>query len=121
MELNQADDVHHWLGRLPKLGIVKSKGQTRSKEYFVEPDLLRKLDFKGTTSLKTIEKHRLRELILKDLEIYMKASVSEIHERIGAEIPIRKLRSELQNLVKLGQISSEGENKWRKYLLTKKL
>lgn len=118
LELKEANEVHHWLGRLQKLGVVKSKGQTRGKEYFIEPDLLRKLDFKGTTSLKTIEKYRLRELILKDLEIYHRASISEIHERIGAEIPIRKLRKELQDLVKTGLLLPEGDNKWRKYLLT---
>lgn len=41
------------------------------------------------------------ELILKDLEIYHKASISQIHGRIGNEIPRRKLH-QLKLLVKEG-------------------
>jgi len=34
-------------------------------------------------------------LILRDLQIYGKASIGQIHNRIGKEIPRRKLRREL--------------------------
>ena len=43
--------------------------------YFISPELLRKLDFKGSTTLRGIEKHRLRELILRDLEIYRREAL----------------------------------------------
>ena len=41
----------------------------------------------GTTSLKRIEDYRIRELIIEDLKIYKCASLNNIHERIGKEIP----------------------------------
>ncbi len=48
---------------------MKDKGKTKGKEYFIEPELLRKLDFKGTVTLKNIEDARLRELLLRVLGI----------------------------------------------------
>ena len=49
-------------------------------------------NYKGTTSLKRIESYRLRELIMEDLRIYQPCSITDIHERIGKEIPLRKLQ-----------------------------
>ena len=119
LELKNPPDVHHWLDRLPELGIVKSKGRAKGTEYFVDPEMLRKLEFKGNTTLKGIEAHRLRELILTDLAIYKTAGIGEIHKRIGDEIPRRKIRHELQKLVEEEIVTPEGENKWRRYVLTK--
>lgn len=119
LELNNASELKHWLGKLVEKGLIKTKGRTKGTEYFVESSLLRKLDFKGKTSLKGIESHRLRELIRRDLEIYQIAGISEIHERIGTEIPRRKVEYELKRLVEIGEIGTEGEKKHRKYLWTK--
>lgn len=76
------------------------------------------MDFKGGTSLKGIERHRLEELILKDLEIYHKASISQIHGRIGNEIPRRKLQHQLKLLVKEGRIAKTGQRRHTVYLWT---
>ena len=88
-------------------------------EYFVDPGLLRKFEFKGSTTLKGIEKHRLRELVLRDLGIYKEGSFGEIHMRIGKEIPLRKLRRVMDELRKEGVILAKGERRGRRYLLTK--
>lgn len=119
LELNDASELKHWLGKLVENGLIKTKGRTKGKEYFVETSLLRKLDFKGKTSLKGIESHRLRELILRDLEIYEEAGLSEIHHRIGLEIPLRKIKYELKKLVEEGEIGTKGRQRWLKYLWTK--
>ena len=68
-------------------GIVVAVGQNRSKEYRVSEDVLKGSAYKGTTSLKRIEDYRIRELIIEDLKIYKCASLNNIHERIGKEIP----------------------------------
>lgn len=119
LELKDSFDLKNWIGKLTERGLLKTKGRTRGTEYFVESNLLRKLNFKGTTSLKGIESHRLHELILRDLEIYKIAGISEIHERIGIEIPRRKIEYELKRMVENKEIETEGEKKHRKYLLTK--
>ena len=87
-------------------------------EYFIAPDVLRKLAFKGRTTLKGIEGHRLRELVLRDLEIYKRASIGQIHHRIGAEIPRRKLRVELRKLTAEMVIGREGIRRHTVYLWT---
>jgi len=118
LELNDTTELKHWLGKLVENGLIKTKGRTKGTEYFVESGLLRKLDFKGKTSLKGIESHRLQELIRRDLEIYKVAGISEIHQRIGTEIPRRKIEYELKRMVENDEIGTEGEKKHRKYLLT---
>lgn len=119
LELNDASELKHWLGNLIENGLIKTKGRTKGMKYFVESSLLRKLDFKGTTSLKNIETHRLQELIRRDLEIYEESDFSNIHNRIGEEILTRKVRYELQKMIESGEVETIGKGRWRKYLLTK--
>ena len=90
---------------------MNSRGKTKATEYFIEPQVLRTLKFQGETTLKGIQRHRLRELILLDLEIYRKASISEIHGRIGKEIPRRKLQHELKLMVQAEVIGKQGQRK----------
>lgn len=119
LELSRAEDLKHWIGRLKDWGVVNARGRTKATEYFIEPQVLRTLEFQGGTTLKGIERHRLRELILRDLEIYRKASISQIHERIGKEIPRRKVRRELTELVATGNIGKVGNTRASVYLWTK--
>jgi ATP-dependent DNA helicase RecG len=119
LSLRSAEQAHGWIGRLKDWGLVGSRGKTKGTEYFVDAAVLRQLEFKGPTTLKGIEKHRLRELILHDLGIYQRSSRTEIHARIGPEISAAKLRRVLQDLVDEGLLATEGEKKARKYLLRK--
>ncbi len=119
LELNDISELKLWMGKLIERGLVKTRGRTKGTEYFVDSKLLKNLDFKGTTSLKGIEKHRLEELIRRDLEIYEIANISEIHQRIGGEIPRRKLEQVLKEMAAASSIGTQGERKYRKYLLTK--
>ncbi|MFH0729169.1 MAG: ATP-binding protein [Pseudomonadota bacterium] len=119
LELKNAVVLHPWLDRLTGWNLVISKGKAKGMLYFVNPDLLRKLEFRGSTTLRGIEKHRLRELVLRDLEIYREGRISEIHERIGKEIPRRMLQNMLRNLAQAGEIGKNGSLKHTRYLYTK--
>ena len=107
------------MGQLTKWELVKTRGRTKGTEYYVQPELLRKLEFKGTTTLRGIESHRLRELILRDLEIYREASISEIHQRVGTEIPRHKLKLALAVLYSERAIGRTGGGRSIRYLWTK--
>lgn len=87
--------------------------------YFIDPELLRKLDFKGKTTLKGIEKHRLRELLIRDLEIYREASIGEIHARIGLENSRRTIQAQLKRLVDEGVFQTEGKHPRIRYIYAK--
>jgi ATP-dependent DNA helicase RecG len=119
--LNQKDEtgLRNWLGRLLELELVQSKGKTKGTEYFVNPDYLRKLNFKGKTDLKKIEPHRLQELIYQDLSAYPASQIGDIHTRIGKEIAQRKLKAELDKMVEISRLTKSGEKRWTKYSINK--
>lgn len=115
LELRSADELRSWLGRLRHWGLVGTRGHTKATEYFVDPNVLRKLAFEGATTLKGIEKHRLQALILQDMGIYHEVSIGELHQRIGGEIPRRRIQRELAALTDSGQIAALGNGRGRKY------
>ena len=55
---------------------------------------------------------------LRDLQIYKQAGISQIHQRIGLEIPRRKLQLELKQLVTEGKIGRRGSRRYTMYLWT---
>jgi len=92
LELADATTLKPWIERLVEIGIVRSSGRTKGTMYHVAPDLIKRLDFKTTTTLKDIEEYRLKELVISDIRKYRKAGISEIHDRIGQDIPWRRLQ-----------------------------
>ncbi len=119
LALGEDYDVQDWLGRLVDFQLIQAKGRTKGRAYFVNKKYLKELSFEGKTSLREIESHRLRELLIVDLETYGKSSISEIHKRIGEEIRRRKIRHELNKLIDDEIISKEGERKWTRYFIDK--
>lgn len=121
LNLPQQNAIRDWLGKLPDLGLIKSRGKTKGVEYFVNPEFLRKLDFKGKTNLKKIENHRLKELIYQDISTYPNSSIGEINERIGSEIPKRKVKTQLSKMIAAGELKTQGKLKGTKYFIDQAL
>ncbi len=119
LNINRPNGLKYWLGRLLDFKLVLSKGKTKGTLYFVNPNFLRKTDFKAKTTLKKIEPHRLKELVLADLKDYPGSSISEIHQRIGLEINLRKLRACLYDLTSTNEVKKTGEKRWTKYSIDK--
>lgn len=118
LELASADELHPtWLGRLPSLGLIETSGKTQATRYFVPPALLKGAGLDGRTTLKRMEPHRLRALIVEDLSRYPGSSSGEINRRIGPEIPYRTLKHALDYLESIDRIRYEGRAKGRKYWL----
>jgi ATP-dependent DNA helicase RecG len=113
--LTEQSSIKNWLGRLPEYDMVGSRGKTKGTEYFVHPNILQKTQFRGKTTLKGIESHRLRELIYKDLSTYPNSPISEIHERIGKEITLRKVRTLIAQMKLSGELRSSGSKRGTKY------
>lgn len=119
LNLPQQNAIRDWLGRLQDLELVQSKGKTKGVEYFINPEFLKQVDFKGKTNLKKIEDHRLKELIYEDVSTYPNSSVSEIHQRIGSEIAVRKVKGIIYQMVDDNRLSFSGNLKWRRYSINK--
>jgi ATP-dependent DNA helicase RecG len=120
LELASADLMTAWMGRLQRLNIVQQTGRTKGTRYFVDPMLLKKMDFSTVTTLTRIEPYRLRALILEDLARHPESAVGEIHQRIGQEIPVSQVRRAMKGLVDNESIVYQGEKRWRRYRVSEK-
>lgn len=102
------------------MGLVETNyGKTKNVEYRVVPQLLRDSNFKGKTTLKRIEPHRLRELILEDLKLYGPSSIKDINARIGEEIPRRTLSRAIKDLIVTNHVLSSGYGKTLRYEISR--
>jgi ATP-dependent DNA helicase RecG len=117
LQIEGDDRIRVWLGTLPAKGIVQSRGQTRATEYFIAPDVRRATGFQSPTTLKAIAPHRLEELIRADLTLYPQSGLSDMHRRIGLEIPLYKLKRALEQLRRRGVLSMAGQRRWARYSL----
>lgn len=120
LSLKNRDELAPWLDKLVDDGIVETSGRKKGKEYRVNSAVLKQSDYKGTTSLKRIEPYRLRELIMEDLKIYECSGVRDIRQRIGTEIPYKKVLGQIKIMLADGMIESDGKNRWVKYRLKKR-
>ena len=116
--LGETGQLRTWLGSLMERGLVDQTGRTKGTRYFVPPDLLRASGLDQRTTLRRVQPHRLRALILEDLERYPDSSSTEVHERVGPEIPKRTFRRALKELVDGGQVASTGRTRATRYRLS---
>lgn len=121
-QIQSKDDkqIKNWLGKLLTLKIVLTKGRTKGTQYYINPKVLKDTPFEKT-DLSNIQDHRLKTLILEDIEKFPKSTIDQIHKRIGEEIPIRKIRTFLYDAVRKGEVNYEGGKKFRKYFIDKNL
>ena len=121
LELDTPDDVRAaWLGRLLELELVQSTGKTQATRYFVNPVVLKGQGLDGKTTLKRIEPYRLRALIEEDLSRYPGSSSSDVQRRACPELDLKVVKRALDGLAINGQVSHEGERRWRRYWLIDK-
>jgi len=117
LELPSVDALHPWLKRLLDWQLVQSSGRTQSTKYFIDPTLLRNLDFVGGTTLKRIEPHRLLALIVEDIGRYPKSKIGDIHQRIGIEIPRSRIKRSIEQLLEENKLKPEGVGSGTRYQL----
>ena len=95
-------------------GIVDQTGRNQGTRYFVKPALVREAGMDLRT-LNRVQPHRLRALILEDLERYPDSSSAEIHRRIGPEIARRTFSRALKDLTDDGAGVQQGTGRWTRY------
>jgi ATP-dependent DNA helicase RecG len=117
LELPDASALRPWLGRLLTWGLVEQSGRTNATRYFVPPALLREAGLDALTTLTRVQPHRLRALILEDLERFPDSAKGDILRRVGPEIPERTFRRSLEELVQTGKVVATGDKRWRRYRL----
>lgn len=119
LNLKDRDALSPWLDPLLEYDIVKAVGAHRAKEYRISSSVLKQSYYKGKTSLKRIEDYRIKELIVEDLKIYTCAPLKDIHQRIGNEIPYKKILAQMKSLTSENIVKEVGANRWVRYSLVK--
>ena len=119
LELHSPPEVSRWLDRLIRLGLVQQAGRTKATRYFVPPDLLKAAGLDQRTTLKRVSPHRLRALVLEDLERYPNSGRTDIHRRIGTEIGAKSVTRALNDLMRDGAVLATGHRRWRTYRLVR--
>lgn len=114
---NEETGLRNWLGRLAELELIVKTGKGKGTQYAVNPEFIRKINFKGKTNLKNIEDYRLEELIFKDIKAYPNSGFGEIHQRIGTEINQYKVKRMLKNMVDRDILDTTGGTRGMKYQL----
>jgi len=117
LELSSVEALQPWIKRLLEWELIQSAGRTQATRYFIDPGLLRTLNFVGDTTLKRIEPHRLLALIVEDVGRYPGSRIGDIHQRVGLEIPRSRVRRALAQLVKEGKLFQEGVRSGTRYHL----
>ncbi|MDR2215355.1 MAG: putative DNA binding domain-containing protein [Nevskiaceae bacterium] len=117
LELPEPAALRPWLGRLLTWGLIEQSGRTSATRYFVPPGLLRNAGLDALTTLTRVQPHRLRALILEDLERFPDSSKADIWRRVGPEIPERTFRRALEELVESGRVTARGETRARRFNL----
>lgn len=112
---NEEQGLRNWLGRLLEFELVIKTGKGKGTQYAVNPEFVRRINFKGKTNLKNIEDHRLEELLHKDISAYPESAFGDIHKRIGHEINKHKVRRVLKQMVDEEKLSVQGTRRWAKY------
>jgi ATP-dependent DNA helicase RecG len=119
LDLAEPAALRPWTSRLVELGLVRTTGRTRATRYFFEPALLRVAGLDVQTTLARIQPHRLRTLILEDLERFPDSGRADIHRRIGPEIHAKAITRALNDLIDEGAVTAKGVKRWRTYRLSR--
>ncbi|HLA63941.1 MAG TPA: ATP-binding protein, partial [Rhodothermales bacterium] len=108
LSLSAAREVGSWTETLIERGLVVVVGQAAGQRLKVNPRLLREAGAPVRTTLIDIENHRLRELVRTDVVQFPGARIADIIERIGREIPRRRIQRQLAQLREDGVVTMAG-------------
>ena len=120
LQLRQEERTRSWVGRLVDWNIVQTHGTRKGTEYVINPEVFAAADLQVKPTLKTIEPHHLRALLVEDLRAYPDSSLAEMHKRLGEELAPHLLRRQLLQMTRSGIVAASGANRNRRYSLVAK-
>jgi ATP-dependent DNA helicase RecG len=114
LQLTEEDRLRSYVGRLLDQAILITRGIKKGTEYLLNPKLISSSKINIKPTLKVIEPHRLKALILEDLKMYPKSKSADIQKRL-ADLPIEEIRKMLKKMEVDGAIVSDGIKKTKTY------
>ena len=108
LQLTDEDRLRTWVYKLTEKEIIINRGSKKGTAYLVNPKLLSSAKLNVKPTLKTIETHALKALIIEDLKINTNSSVTQIFEHLRKEVPREDVQRSVYTLYKEGFIDKEG-------------
>lgn len=117
LQLTDEDRLRTWVFKLAEKEIVISRGNKKGTAYLINPKLLSSAKLNVKPTLKTIETHALKALIIEDLKINPNSSVTQIFEHLRKEVPRNEVQQAVYDLYKEGAIQKMGPKAKTVYFL----
>lgn len=114
LQITDEDRLRSYVAKLLEKAILISRGVKKGTEYLINPKLITSSKINIKPTLKTIEPHRLKALIIEDLERYPKSSIADIAKRLP-DVLIVDLRKCIYKMATDGKLIYEGGKTYRKY------
>ena len=116
LQLTEEDRLRSYTERLLKDGIICKSGIKKGTQFYVNPKLIKSAKVNLKASLRTLEPHALKALILEDLKQYPQSRISDIAARLP-DVNTKEIRKILYSLVANGELYTEGAKTNRRYSL----
>ncbi len=95
-------------------GIVQTRGIKKGTQYLVNPRLISGAKLNIPTTLRTIEPHILKALIIEDLKKHPQSLVSEISSRLQ-DVDRKDIQKLIYSMVRKRELSTTGAKTNRRY------
>lgn len=119
LQLPSDDRLRHWINKLIEKNILLTEGKTKGLTYRINPKVLSSMSHDLKPSLKTMEKHTLKALIVEDLKIHPKSRISDIHARLE-DLNLGYLRRVVYKMYEEKELEREGIKSNMVYFLPNK-
>lgn len=116
LQLGGDDRLRSYTERLVEQGIILTQGKGKGTAYMINPILIASAQANVKPTLRTMEDHRLRALIVEDLERHPDSERVEIQARLP-DVDERDIIKAIQTLVKNGTVTHGRGRRHRKYRL----
>lgn len=113
LQLSEEERLRSYTDKLVKDNIVCRKGVKKGSFFSINPQLIKNAKVNLVTTLKTLEPHALKALIMEDLKLHPGSRISEIAQRLP-EADIKDLRKIIYPLVNK-ELRADGAKSERRY------
>lgn len=115
LQLSEEERLRSYTEKLVRDNIVCKNGVKKGNYFSINPQLIKNAKVNLTTTLKTLEPHALKALIMEDLKFHSNSRISEIASRLP-EADIKEIRKIVYPLVDV-ELHAEGVKSERRYRL----
>lgn len=113
LQLTDEDRLRSYVEPLLQQGSINKRGTGKGTVYFVNPKLIDSSKTNIKTTLRNIEPHALKALIVEDLKIHPRSLISEIAERLPG-VELGELRKTIYKMVG-NELVTTGGRTYRRY------